>query len=62
MMKMTTHGKSQRNQTASSNSVKESQNDALNREVTHQAPTSPIQRIGHGFHQESNPKPRATEN
>ena len=60
-MKTTTHGKSQRNQTDSSNSVKESQNDALNREVTHQAPTSPIQSIRYGFHRESNPKPRAAE-
>jgi len=52
-MKTTTHGRLQRNQTASSMSMKESQDDALNRDMTHQAPTSPIRSIGHGFHQGS---------
>jgi len=60
-MKTTTHGKPQRNQIASEKSMKEFQDDALNREMTHQAPSSPIRSIGYGFHQGSISKPKAAE-
>ena len=52
-MKTTTHGRPQRKQTVSGMSMKESQDDALNREMTHQTPSLPIRSIGHGFHQGS---------
>jgi len=60
-MKTTTRGWPKKNQITSGMSMKKSPDDALNKDMTHQTPTSPIRNIEHSFHERSNHMPKAAQ-